>query len=60
MPVKDLMEATYLGNLMGQKAFEILEDAKTKPPSDYNCDALRNESRQTNGGQRPYSYHGVR
>jgi len=33
IPVKDVMEATYLGNLMGQKALTILESCKTKPPS---------------------------
>jgi len=33
IPVKDLMEATYLGNLMGQKAAGILDACKTKAPS---------------------------
>jgi len=30
IPVKDVMEATYLGNLMGQKAVGILDKAKNK------------------------------
>jgi len=33
IPVKDLMEATYLGNLMGQKALGILDSTQTKAPS---------------------------
>jgi hypothetical protein len=33
IPVRDLMEATYLGNLMGQKALGILDSSKTKAPS---------------------------
>jgi len=30
IPVKDLMEATYLGNMMGQKALEILDSQGAK------------------------------
>eukprot|EP00933_Yihiella_yeosuensis_P030954 TRINITY_DN244_c0_g1_i2.p1 TRINITY_DN244_c0_g1~~TRINITY_DN244_c0_g1_i2.p1 ORF type:complete len:527 (+),score=162.87 TRINITY_DN244_c0_g1_i2:49-1629(+) len=30
IPVKDLMEATYLGNLMGQKALEIMDGCRGK------------------------------
>jgi len=33
IPVRDLMEATYLGNLMGQKALGILDSTKTRAPS---------------------------
>merc|ERR1712194_911540 len=30
IPVKDVMEATYLGNLMGQKALDIMDGQKGK------------------------------
>merc|ERR1712232_454020 len=33
IPVKDLMEATYLGNLMGQAALNIMEKATSKTMS---------------------------